>query len=149
MASWTQNFYHGVCVLEKRRELITPDLEERLYPFIGGIVRDLRCSLIAINGAAEHLHVLVRYRADLSNSELMQNIKARSSKWIHETFPDIRGFKWQEGFGGFTVSKSVVPSLEAYIANQKEHHARQTFKEEVLQIIRVNELDFDPTEMFA
>ncbi len=86
-SAYTQNFYHTVFSTKHRANLITPELEERLNPFVGGILRDLRCPLLAINGMPDHVHVLVRYRADLSHSEMLQKIKGRSSKWINETFP--------------------------------------------------------------
>ena len=147
-SAFTQNFYHTVFSTKHRANLITPDLEQRLFPFIGGIVRDLRCTLLAINGMPDHLHLLVRYRADLSHSEMLQQIKGRSSKWIHETFPQHSQFAWQEGYGGFTVSKSVVPEVEAYIARQKEHHKRQDFKSEFLALLRKHEIELDENEVF-
>jgi REP-associated tyrosine transposase len=147
-STYTQNFYHIVFSTKHRANLITPELEQRLYPFIGGIVRDLRCTLLAINGMPDHIHLLVRYRADLSHSEMLQQIKGRSSKWINETFPDLGHFAWQEGYGGFTVSKSVVPDVEAYIARQKEHHKRQEFKAEFLELLRRHEVEFEEEEVF-
>ena len=111
-SAFTQNFYHTVFSTKHRANLITPDLETRLYPFIGGIARDLRCMLLAVSGMPDHVHLLLRYRADLSHAELLQQIKARSSKWTNETFPTGGHFAWQEGYGGFTVSKSVVPQVE-------------------------------------
>ena len=113
-SAWTQNFYHTVFSTKQRASLITPELEARLYPFLGGIVRDLRCTLLAINGMPDHVHLLIRYRADLSHSEMLQQIKGRSSKWIHETFPELRHFAWQEGYGGFTVSKCGIGSGSVY-----------------------------------
>jgi len=86
-SAWTQNFYHTVFSTKGRAALITPELEARLYPFLGGILRDLRCTLLAINGMSDHVHLLIRYRADLSHSEMLQQIKGRSSKGVHETFP--------------------------------------------------------------
>jgi len=147
-STYTQNFYHIVFSTKHRANLITPELEQRLYPFIGGIVRDLRCTLLAINGMPDHIHLLVRYRADLSHSEMLQQIKGRSSKWINETFPDLGHFAWQEGYGGFTVSKSVVPDVEAYIARQKEHRKRQEFKAEFLELLRRHEIEFEEEEVF-
>jgi len=147
-SSWTQNFYHTVFSTAGRAEVITPELEARLYPFMGGILRDLGCSLLAINGMPDHVHLLVRYKADLSHSSMLMHIKSRSSKWIHETFPALEGFGWQDGYGGFTVSKSVVPTVARYIANQKEHHKKQTFKEEFLELLRLHEMEFDPEEVF-
>ncbi len=114
-SAWTQNFYHSVFSTKHRAPMITPEVEARLYPFMGGIVRDMRYTLVAINGMPDHVHLLVRYRADLSHSDLLRHVKSRSSKWVHETFPNLDNFAWQEGYGGFTVSKSAVPSVEDYI----------------------------------
>ena len=147
-SAWTQNFYHTVFSTKQRVSLITPDLEERLYPFIGGILRDLRCTLLAINGMPDHVHLLVRYRADLSHSEMLQHIKGRSSKWINETIPLAGRFSWQEGYGGFTVSKSSIPTVEEYIARQKEHHRRQDFKSEFLELLRKHGVEFNEIDVF-
>jgi Transposase IS200 like len=73
-SAYTQNFYHTVFSTLHRANLIAPDVEERLYPFMGGILRDLRCTLLAINGMPDHVHLLVRYRADLSHSEMLQQV---------------------------------------------------------------------------
>jgi REP element-mobilizing transposase RayT len=123
-------------------------LESRLYPFLGGIVRDLRCTLRAVNGMPDHVHLLIRYRPDLSHSELLQQIKGRSSKWVNENFPEFGHFSWQEGYGGFTVSKSAVPAVETYIAGQKEHHLRQDFETELLELLWLHGVEFDPLEVF-
>lgn len=147
-SAYTQNFYHTVFSTKHRANLIMPAWEQRLYPFIGGIVRDLRCTLLAINGMPDHVHLLVRYRADLSHSEMLQQIKGRSSKWINDTLRLPGRFAWQEGYGGFTVSKSAVPTVEAYIAGQKEHHQRQDFKSEFLELLRRHGIEFDESEVF-
>jgi putative transposase len=147
-SAYTRNFYHAVFSTKRRAALITPELEVRLYPFIGGIVRDLRCTLLAINGMPDHIHVLVCHRPDLSHSALLQQIKGRSSKWINETFPRPGRFSWQEGYGGFTVSKSVVPEVERYIARQKEHHRHQDFRSEFLELLRRHGIEFDAGEVF-
>lgn len=146
--AYTQNYYHTVFSTKHWEPSITLELEARLYPFLGGIVRDLRSSLLAVNGAADHLHMLVRYRADLSHSVLLREVKCRSSAWIHETFPNLAAFRWQEGYGGFTVSKSAVPKVEAYIARQKEHHQRHDFKTEFLELLRRHGIDFDESLVF-
>ena len=147
-SAYTQNFYHTVFSTKHRAMLITSDLEERLYPFMGGLLRDLRCTLLSINGMPDHVHLLIRYRADLSHSEMLQQIKGRSSKWINETFPQFGHFSWQEGYGGFTVSKSVVSEVETYIARQKEHHQRIDFKTEFLELLRRHGIEFDENEIF-
>jgi REP element-mobilizing transposase RayT len=147
-SAYTQNSYHAVFSTKHRAGFITPELESRLYPFIGGILRDLRCTLVAINGMPDHVHLLIRYRADLSHSEMLQQIKARSSKWVHEAFPRLVDFPWQEGYGGFTVSKSATPNVKAYIARQKEHHKRQDYQGEFLELLRRHGIEFDEVEVF-
>jgi len=147
-SAWTQNFYHIVFSTKDREALITPDLETRLYPFVGGALRDLRCSLLAINGIEDHVHLLARYPADLCHSDPLRHVKSRSSKWVHETFPALQHFAWQEGYGGFTLSKSKVPAVEAYIANQKEHHQRQDHRTEFLGLLRRHGIEFDEAEVF-
>ncbi len=143
-SAWTQNFYHTVFGTKDRSPLISSEVEARLYPFMGGIVRDLRCSLLAVNGMPDHVHLLLRFRADLSISDLVRHIKSRSSKWIHETFATLGHFAWQEGYGGFTVSKSAVPSVEDYIRPQKEHHERRDFDTEFKELLRLHGIEFDP-----
>jgi REP element-mobilizing transposase RayT len=103
---------------------------------------------LAINGIADHVHLLIRYRADLSHSELLKQIKGRSSKWINESVPQMHHFAWQEGYGGFTVSKSVVPVVSEYIAGQKEHHKTQDFKAEFLELLRRHGIEFDVRDVF-
>jgi len=147
-SAWTQNFYHTVFSTKNRESMISPELEERLFPFMGGIARDLKCSLLAVNGTPNHVHLLLRYPPDLSHSDMLREIKSRSSKWIHQMFPTLGRFAWQEGYGGFTVSKSGVPKVEKYIAEQKEHHRAWTFEQEVAELMRVNEMEYNPEEFF-
>ena len=147
-SAYTQNYYHAVFSTRHRAPLISPDLEDRLYPFLGGNVRDLRCQLLAANGMPDHVHLLVCYRADLSHSDLIRHVKGRSSKWINETFPSSAPFAWQEGYGGFTVSRSAVPQVEAYIANQKGHHRERDFKAVFLDLLRRHGIEFDEAVVF-
>ena len=90
----------------------------------------------------DHLHVLVRYPPDLSHSDMLQNVKGRSSRWLGETFPHSSWRGWQEGFGGFTVSQSLVTRVEDYIHRQKEHHLRQTYEQEVIELHRLHDMEF-------
>lgn len=115
---------------------------------MGGILRELRASLLAVNGMPDHTHLLTRYPADLSHADMLRHEKSRSSKWIHEEFPALRAFAWQEGYGEFTVRKSEVPEVETYIARQEEHHRNQDFKAEYLGLLRLHEVEFDEREVF-
>jgi putative transposase len=143
-SSWTQNLYHAVFSTKHRVAIITPEVEERLQSFVGGILKDLRCTPIAINGTADHLHVLARYPSDLSHSDMVRHVKKRSSEWIHETYADMRMFAWQVGYGGFTVSKSGLDDIAEYIRQQKVHHQRFDSLSEFKELLRRNEIEFDP-----
>ena len=147
-SAWTKNHYHAVFSTKQRATLISPEIEQRLYSFLGGIVRDLRCTMLAANGTADHVHLLVRYRADLSHSDMIRHIKGRSSQWINETFLQFGHFSWQEGYGGFTVSASNVPAVHEYIARQKEHHHHQDFQTEFLELLRRHGIQHDEIEVF-
>ncbi len=140
-SAWTQNYYHAVFSTKDRAALITPEIESRLYPFVGGIVRDLRCALLAINGAADHVHLLINYRPDLSHSDMIRHIKARSSKWVNDNRLMEGRFAWQEGYGGFTVSRSSLEDVERYIRNQKPHHERFDFESEFRELLRRHGID--------
>ncbi len=147
-SSWTQNFYHLVFSTAHREPLIHSELHDRLYAFFGGIARDLSAQLIAGNGMPDHSHLLVRFPADMAPATLAREVKSRSSRWIHETFPGMGSFAWQRGYGGFTVSKSNVPEVEAYIRRQAEHHASMDFKREFLALLDKNEVEYDPRYVF-
>jgi putative transposase len=143
--SFTQLYAHIVAATKHRQTLITPEVEARLYPFIGGIIRDLGCTLYEINGTLDHFHILVQYRADLSMSDLVRHVKSRSSKWVREKIPE---FRWQECYGGFTVSKSQVPRVKAYIRGQKEHHRKESFESEYRRLLKAYGIEFDERDLF-
>ncbi len=147
-SAYTQNYYHAVFSTGGRAGLITPQVEQRLYPFVGGIAQDLKCQLLAINGTADHVHILVRYPPNLSLSDMMRHIKARSSRWVNEAFTGFARFAWQEGYGGFTVSKSAVEKVQAYIERQKEHHQREDFEAEFVELLRRHGIAFDRNDVF-
>jgi putative transposase len=73
----------------------------------------------------------------------VQLVKGGSSKWIHDTFPELRGFAWQEGYGAFSIAISGVPDTMAYIDNQQEHHRTRTFQEEFIAFLRRHGLEYD------
>ncbi len=148
-SSWTQNFYHAIFSTKDRVPLITSDIEQRLHQFLGGILRDLNCSPIAINGMADHVHLLVRYPADLSHSDMLREVKSRSSKWVHETFVAHRAFAWQNGYGGFTVSKSALDKVRVYIERQKEHHQHFDFKTELMELLRRHGIECTEDDVFS
>jgi REP element-mobilizing transposase RayT len=147
-ASWTQNYYHMVFGTKHREPWISVEVHERLYAFIGGILRDLRAQLLTGNGMPDHVHLLVRFPPDLAPAVAAREVKARSSRWIHETFKNHGAFSWQKGYGGFTVSTSVVAATESYIRSQAEHHKKVSFEDEFVAMLEKNGIPFDRRYLF-
>jgi REP element-mobilizing transposase RayT len=98
---------------------------------------------IQIGGVEDHVHALVMAPPSMAPSEIVKHIKVESSQWIHEEFPALRGFGWQDGYGAFTVSKSNAPSVVSYIQNQRAHHQTQTFQEEYLDFLKKAGVEYD------
>ena len=97
---------------------------------------------LAIGGAADHVHILISLPATLSVAKAIQLLKGNSSKWIRETFPKMRSFAWQEGYGTFSVGISGVDATVTYIREQSEHHRRRTFREEFATMLRRHGLEY-------
>ncbi len=140
---------HCVWSTKDRHKIIDLDLQQRLWPFIGGIARQNNIKALAIGGVEDHVHVLLSLPADVSVSEAARKIKGGSSKWVHETFPLLKGFAWQEGYGAFSVSVSHVQDTIRYIETQAEHHRQKTFEEEYLMFLRKHGIPYDERHVWG
>ncbi len=134
---------HIVFSTKARIPLISLGLEERLKPFLGGILRSEDCPAIAIGGAADHMHTLCYLSRTISIADLVGRLKGRSSSWIGETFRMPQKFGWQGGYAAFSVSPSDVRGVADYIKNQREHHRRRGFQEELRELLKDHGMDFD------
>jgi REP element-mobilizing transposase RayT len=142
--SYTSAYFHCVFGTKERRPVITGDLQERLWPFLGGIARQNKMKPLAIGGVADHVHLLLSLPATLSMAKAMQLIKGASSKWVHENFPEQRLFAWQEKYGAFSVSMSQLDHITSYIHGQAEHHRKLTFQEEFVALLKRHRIKYDP-----
>jgi REP element-mobilizing transposase RayT len=98
---------------------------------------------LAIGGAADHMHMLISLPATISVAKALQLLKGNSSKWIHDTFPKLHSFEWQEGYGAFSIGISAIDATAKYIRNQADHHRTRSFREEFVTILRRHGLDYD------
>ena len=89
--------------------MITADREERLYEYIGGIIRGLGGILLIINGVEDHVHILAKLRPDKAVSDVLRDLKSNASGWMHDVFPDAKDFSWQNGYGAFSVGPTEKP----------------------------------------
>jgi putative transposase len=120
--SYTNLLYHIIFSTKDRRPLITDFYEPRLCEYIGGTIRRLGGICLELNGTEDHVHVLAKLRPDKALSDVLRELKANASGWMHDVFPELNDFSWQRGYGAFTVSQSNVVDVRRYIADQKQHH---------------------------
>ncbi len=141
--SYTAVYTHVVFSTKNRTPQIDAVLEQRLFPYLGGIVRELDGKLLIVNGIEDHLHLLISMPATAATSEVVGKVKGCSSRWIHDTFPDRARFEWQRGYGAFSVSRSYVSRVARYIERQKIHHAKQSFRDEYVRLLERHGIPVD------
>lgn len=98
---------------------------------------------MGINGTDDHVHVLAKLRPERALSDVLRDLKANASGWMHDVFPDLRDFSWQRGYGAFTVSQSNAEDVRNYVARQQEHHQRVSFRDEFIQFLEANGIEYD------
>jgi REP element-mobilizing transposase RayT len=135
MHSFSSSLYHCVFATKQRQALLTASVCERLYPYFGGIARKHKMGMLAIGGVEDHVHLLLSLPSTLAIAKAMQLLKGNSSKWISESFPPLRNFEWQGGYGAFSIGISGVEETKRYIEGQREHHRSKTFREEVIAFL--------------
>ena len=141
--TYTSLYYHVVFSTKKRKSLIETGIRERLWAFLGGIARENKMKALCVGGMDDHIHLLIMAPPTLSPSKMLQLVKGRSSKWIHDTFPQMQDFAWQDGYVVFTVTKSQIPDIIRYIQGQGEHHRVKTFQEEYLLFLQKHGIEYD------
>jgi putative transposase len=141
--SFDAMFVHLVFSTKHRSPTIRPTWADRMYEYIGGIVANRQGKLLAANGMSDHVHLLVSFGRKWSLADLLRDIKAGSSKWVHDNFAEDNAFGWQDGYGAFSVSASNLEDAKKYIADQQRHHQKMTFQEELLILLRKHGLTWD------
>lgn len=142
--TFTNLLTHVVFSTKERRPAIDAELMPRLFAYLGGIVRELGGKALAIGGVADHVHLLVVLPATLPIEEALRVMKANSSRWVHEKWPQRTAFAWQRGYGAFSVSRSQVSAVCRYIVQQEEHHRKTSFRDEFLALLKRHGVEFDP-----
>jgi len=145
--SYVMLVLHIVFSTKGRVPFIGTSHRDRLYEYMGDIIRRERGLLLAAGGMPDHVHLLARFRASVSLSEMLKKIKGRSSHWMNG-MPDLGyRFDWQEGYAAFSVSESQIVAVRKYILTQEQHHARRTFHQELVALLRKHRLEFDEKDL--
>jgi putative transposase len=146
--TYTQIHIQAVFVVQNRESLIHTHWKSELYKYITGIIQNHNHKVLAINGMPDHVHIFFGMRPTQALSDLMQDVKGDSSKWIN-TNGFVKGkFSWQEGYGAFSYSKSHVKNVIKYIQNQEIHHQEKTFRDEYLEMLKKFEVDYNEAFVF-
>ena len=148
MSTYSQIYIQIIFAVKGRDSLIHCEWEEKLYKYITGIVQNKEQKMLAINGVANHIHFLIGMRPTCCLSDLVREIKKSTNVFINDNNLTKFNFSWQTGFGAFSYSHSHLDNVIAYIMNQKEHHKKQTFKEEYIEFLHQFKITYDDKYLF-
>jgi putative transposase len=146
--SYTSLAYHFVFSTKHWRPLLVPKIRRGLFHYMGDTIEELGGHHIITNGPLDHVHQLGFLPPDVTVAEAMRKVKAYSSGWVHRTYPEMQDFAWQIGYGAFTVGRREVDTIRNYIARQLKHHKVQLFKEELLELLREHDVEYDERYIF-
>ena len=146
--TFSQIYIQIVFAVQHRNALIENIWEEKLYQYIAGIVQNKEQKLIAINGMPDHIHIFIGLKPSCCISDLVREIKKSSTKFIAVNELSKTPFHWQEGYGAFSYSHSQIEFVYNYILNQKQHHKKQTFKEEYIDFLKDFGIEYNEKYIF-
>jgi REP element-mobilizing transposase RayT len=144
--TYCTNLIHCVFSTKERVNSIADNIREPLFAYTFGIAKNIHVEILAIGGTANHIHILIALPAKESLSNTIRDLKANSSRWMSEKYHQ---FSWQQGFGAFSVSPSKVQAVKRYIRHQAEHHAKRSFEEEFVLLLKKSGVDYDPQYAFG
>lgn len=146
--TYTQLYVQLVFAVKNREALLHKTIQKRVFEYISGIVTEMNHKSIIVNGVSNHVHILIGLNPSKSISDTVHDIKRSSSLFINKSNLCNGKFEWQEGYGGFTYSRSHLNNVYKYIENQEEHHKKTTFREEYLNFLKKFEIGYDERFLF-
>jgi REP element-mobilizing transposase RayT len=146
--TYTQCYFHLVFSPKNRLALIKTEWKDNLERYISVIVQNRKHKLLAINAQPDHIHILIGYYLSDLIPDLVEDIKTSSTHWVKENRLSEFKFEWQKGYGAFTHSKSKIDTVAKYIVNQDNHHKKRSFRDEYLEMLRNNGVEFDEAYVF-
>jgi len=146
--TFTQQYVHLVFAVKNHDAALTRNIRIRVFEYISGIITAMNHKSIIVNGVSDHVHILIGLNPSISISDTVHGIKRSSSLFINKEKLCIGKFAWQEGYGGFTYSRSKLENVYNYIQNQEKHHEKSTFKAEYIQFLKNYAIDFDEKFLF-
>ena len=133
---------HLVFSTKDRMPLLTRDVRDHVFPYIGGIVKRQGGTIIAVGGMPDHVHIVVRLPANVCVADFVRVVKSNSSKKTNEHVTGMK-FGWQRGYGAFSVSQSALSAVVQYVRNQEQHHRHRSFQDELKILLTKHGIDYD------
>ncbi len=146
--TYSRIYIQVVFAVQHRDSLIMPDWEEELFKYITGVVQNKDQKMLSINGTSNHIHFLLGMKPNCCLSDLVREVKKSSVQMIRKNGLSRFRFQWQEGFGSFSYGHSQLDYIIPYIARQKEHHRRISFKEEYISLLKEFDVEFNDDYLF-
>ena len=146
--TFTQIYVQLVFAIKNRDTLLKKDIRPRVFEYMSGIITTMRHKSIIVNGTSNHVHILLGLNPSISVSDTVHDIKRSSSLFINKEKLCLGKFSWQEGYGGFSYSRSQISDIYKYIENQEVHHQKKTFQQEYIDYLNENEMEFDRQFLF-
>lgn len=146
--TYTQLFVQLVFAVKGRKSFIQYSWEAELYKYLTAVVQNDKHKMIAINGMPDHIHIFLGLNPAIAISDLVKDMKRASHNWITERGFIKNKFEWQGGYGAFSYGRSQIDHVYKYILDQKKHHAKQSFKNEYINLLELFEIDFKDEYLF-
>lgn len=146
--TYSQIYIQAVFAVKYRNAIIEKEWKSQLTAVIGRLINETGCKTIIVNGVEDHIHCFFILKPSVAISDVMQIVKAKSSKWVNESKLMLNRFEWQRGFGAFSYSKSHTNNVYHYIENQEAHHKKQSFREEYIEFLNKFEVDYEDRYIF-
>jgi putative transposase len=134
---------HLVFSTKNREPFIDESIERELFKYVATVARTLHCPTHGIGAANDHIHIACTLARTVTVSKLIQEIKQDSSQWMKRQGPAYVDFAWQNGYGAFSIGQSQLEDLQRYIANQRDHHRRESFEDEFRRLLAKYEIEAD------
>jgi putative transposase len=146
--SYHQIYLQMVFAVKYRQAVLDKTWRGTVQGVIGNLINETGCKTIIVNGVEDHIHCFVGLRPVVSVSELMKTVKAKSSKYINDHNLTKERFEWQPGYGVFSYRQRDVDQIYKYVQNQEEHHQKQSFRDEYLDLLKEFEIGYDEQYVF-
>jgi REP element-mobilizing transposase RayT len=142
--SYSNTLVHCVFSTKNRQMVLTEAILARLFPYLAGVARKNGMTALAVGGVEDHVHLLLSLPSTLAVAKAVQLVKGGSSRWLHETFPELAHFAWQVGYGAFSIGIAQVERTTRYIHGQAEHHRKTSFETEFMRFLDTQGIEHDP-----